>query len=104
MSKTDIAIAIISDIAGMHGLPIPATISAVASEGLRQLYERRADAAKTILLKELREGGRDPVEVASQDAVWESVDAFYRAAIEGAAREALGLLGAAMRKRCFPLT
>jgi len=101
LSKTDIALAIINDIATLNGLPIPATVTSVAAEGLQKLYARRTEIAKQALLAKLRSGEKESLEVASEDAVWASVDAFYRAAIEGAARESLGLLAASMSKTVF---
>jgi len=101
LGKSEVVVALISDISTVFGYPVPATVVSAAVQGLSRLHEKRRNTGREVLLAELRSGGYDEIEIASKDAVWETVDAYQRATMEGAARHSLKMLAIAMRKTVF---
>lgn len=88
--------ALIGDAMNLAGMGAGAGVAGAAATGaVREFFRRRAEAAREILLDELRQGRMSEWQVASEDDALAICIRYMRASTEGAARLNLRLLAKA---------
>jgi len=93
---------IISDIMGYYMIPGGSTVSAM----VQQVFKKRLDAAREILMEEMRNGDKDMWDAAELEEIAAIIYRYGRAAHEGVAKTNLRLLAQVIAGRNFsePLT
>ena len=93
MTGVELIGALASDYLAASGFVLSSVGGLATGHLLETLMRKRAEAAKEILVEELRYGSRSVYEIDAEEAV-AVIHRFFRAATEGAARLNLGLMGA----------